>query len=99
MSASRLLPGSWGAPPLFTAWCLDCDLYEYSVNWRVLCVNLTQGGVITEKGGNASMRSSCKAFSQLVIKVGGPTVGGAIPGLVVLGSIRKEAEQTMEASQ
>ena len=39
------------------------------------------------------MRSSCKSFSQLVIKRGGPLVGGAIPGLVVLGSIRKQAEQ------
>ena len=39
------------------------------------------------------MRSSCKAFSQLVIKVGGPHVGGAIPGLVVLGSVREQAEQ------
>jgi hypothetical protein len=27
------------------------------------------------------MRSSCKAFSQLVTKRGGPIVGGAIPGL------------------
>ena len=43
--------------------------------------------------GSASMRSSCGAFSQLVIKEGGPIVGGAIPGLVVLGSIRKQAEQ------
>jgi hypothetical protein len=42
---------------------------------------------------NASMRSSCKAFSQLVVKGGGPIVGGAIPGLVVLGPIRKKAEQ------
>jgi hypothetical protein len=39
------------------------------------------------------MRSSCKAFSQLVIKVGVPLVCGAIPGLVVLGSVRKQAEQ------
>jgi hypothetical protein len=39
------------------------------------------------------MRSSCKAFSQLVIKGEGPLVGGAIPGLVVLGSIREQAEQ------
>jgi hypothetical protein len=30
------------------------------------------------------MRSNCKAFSQLVIKVGGPLVGGAIFGLIVL---------------
>jgi hypothetical protein len=35
--------------------------------------------------GNASMRYNCKAFSQLVIKGGGPLVGAAIPGLVVLG--------------
>ena len=40
------------------------------------------------------MRSSCGAFSQLVIKGGGSLVGGAIPGLVVLGSIRKQTEQT-----
>jgi hypothetical protein len=39
------------------------------------------------------MRSSCGAFSQLVIKGGGPLVGSAIPGLVVLGSIRELAEQ------
>ena len=39
------------------------------------------------------MRSSCKAFSQLVIKKGGPILGGAIPGLLVLGSVRKQAEQ------
>jgi hypothetical protein len=39
------------------------------------------------------MRSSCKAFSQLEIKGGGPLVGCAIPGLVVLGSIREQAEQ------
>jgi hypothetical protein len=32
------------------------------------------------------------AFPWLVIKVG-PIVGGAIPELVVLGSIRKQAEQ------
>jgi hypothetical protein len=39
------------------------------------------------------MRSSCGAFSQLVIKGGGPLVGGTIFGLVVLGSIREQAEQ------
>jgi hypothetical protein len=39
------------------------------------------------------MRSNCKAFSQLVIKGERPIVGGAIPGMVVLGSIRKQAEQ------
>jgi hypothetical protein len=39
------------------------------------------------------MGSICKAFSQLVIKEGGPIVGGAIPGLEVLGATRKQAEQ------
>jgi hypothetical protein len=39
------------------------------------------------------MRSSCGKFSRLVIKVGGPIVGGTIPGLVVLYSIREQAEQ------
>jgi hypothetical protein len=38
------------------------------------------------------MRSSCKAFSQVVIKVGGLHVDGAIPELVVLGSIIEQAE-------
>jgi hypothetical protein len=39
------------------------------------------------------MRSNCKAFSQLVIKGERPLVGGTISGLVVLGSIREQAEQ------
>jgi hypothetical protein len=39
------------------------------------------------------MRSSCEAFSQLVIKAGGVLVGGSISGLVDLGSIREQAEQ------
>jgi hypothetical protein len=44
--------------------------------------------------GNASMRSSCKAFSQLVIKGGGPLLCGTIPGLVVLReTIREQGEQ------
>jgi hypothetical protein len=34
--------------------------------------------------GSASMRSNCKAFSQLVIKGFRPLVGGTISGLVVL---------------
>ena len=42
------------------------------------------------------MRSSCKAFSQLVISGEDPARSGvAIPGLVVLESIRKQAEQAM----
>jgi hypothetical protein len=39
------------------------------------------------------MRSSCKAFSQLVIKGERPLVNGTISGLVVLGSRREQAEQ------
>jgi hypothetical protein len=42
--------------------------------------------------GNASMRSSCEVFSQLVIKGERPLVGGTISGLAVLGSIREQAE-------
>jgi hypothetical protein len=39
------------------------------------------------------MRSSCRVLSQLVIKGERPIVGGTIYGLVVLGSIREQAEQ------
>jgi hypothetical protein len=39
------------------------------------------------------MRYNCQAFSQLVIKGERPLVGGTIPELVVLGSIREQAEQ------
>jgi hypothetical protein len=39
------------------------------------------------------MRSNSKAFSQLVMKGKRPLVGGTISGLVVLGSIREQAEQ------
>jgi hypothetical protein len=39
------------------------------------------------------MRCNCKAFSQLVIKGERPLVGGTSSGLVVLGSIREQAEQ------
>jgi hypothetical protein len=42
---------------------------------------------------SASMRSSCGAFSQLVIKEGGLLVGGAIPGSGALGSIRDKSEE------
>ena len=47
--------------------------------------------------GSASMRSSCGAFSQLVIKWGGPLMGGTTFGLVLLGSIREQAEQARES--
>jgi hypothetical protein len=39
------------------------------------------------------MRSNCKGFSQLEIKGERPLVGATISGLVVLGSIREQAEQ------
>ena len=39
------------------------------------------------------MRSNWKAFPQLVIKGERHLVGGTISGLVVLGSIREQAEQ------
>jgi hypothetical protein len=42
--------------------------------------------------GNASIRSSCGAFCQLVIKGERLLVDGTISGLVVLGSIREQAE-------
>jgi hypothetical protein len=43
--------------------------------------------------GSTSMRSSCGAFSQLVIKGEiSILVGGTISGLAVLGSIREQAE-------
>ena len=46
---------------------------------------------------DASTRSSCKAFSLLMIKGKRPLVGGTISGLVVLGSIREQAEQARES--
>jgi hypothetical protein len=39
------------------------------------------------------MRSSCGAFSQLVIKGERPLVGGTISWLFILGSIREQAEK------
>jgi hypothetical protein len=39
------------------------------------------------------MRSNCKAFSQLVIKGERSLVGEPISGLVVLDSMREQAEQ------
>jgi hypothetical protein len=68
------------------------------VYWLVLCQLDTSWSYHRERsfnGGNASMRSSYKAFSQLVI--GGPLVGGTISGLGVLGSIRGQAEQASKA--
>jgi hypothetical protein len=41
--------------------------------WLVLCVDNAQARVIREEGGNASMRSNCKAFYQLVVSRRGPS--------------------------
>jgi hypothetical protein len=58
---------------------------------------LTQPGVITEKGASFEeippLDPTVRHFSQLVIKGEGPLVGWSIPGLVVLGTIREQAEQ------
>jgi hypothetical protein len=57
-----------------------------SLYWLVLC-QLDTAGVIRERSfswGNASTRSNCKAFSQLVIKEDRLLVGGTMSGLVVL---------------
>ena len=43
------------------------------------------------------MSSNCRVFSQLVIKGERPLVGGTISRLVVLGSIREQAEQARES--
>jgi hypothetical protein len=54
---------------------------------------LDTAGVITEKGASVGEMPprdpAVRHFLKLVIKRGGPIVGGAIPGLVVLGSIRE----------
>jgi hypothetical protein len=61
--------------------------YRETMYWLLLC-QLDTAGVTTEKGaslgGNASMRSNRKAFSQLVIKRERPLVGGTISELVIL---------------
>jgi hypothetical protein len=64
--------------------------------WLFLCQLDTGWSYHRERSfrwGSASMRSNCGTFSQLVIKGEGPLMGGATSGLVVLGSIREQAEQ------
>ena len=76
--------------------CLYVKLTRGKFYWLVLCQLDTSWSYHRKRSfswGNASMRSNCKAFSQLVIKGCGPLVVGAISGLVVLGSIREQAEQ------
>lgn len=72
------------------------------VCWTVLFqVDTSRSHMI---GGKKKLQSKlpsqdwgCRTFFKLVIEGGLalPTVGGAIPGLVVLGSIRKQTEQAI----
>jgi hypothetical protein len=76
--------------------CISSVLYVSHMYWLVLRQLDPDFSYHRERNfscGNASTRSSCKIFSQLVIKGEGPLVGGAISGLEVLGSIREQAEQ------
>jgi hypothetical protein len=64
--------------------CLCVKLTRGQLYWLVLCQLDTGWSYHRERSfswRNASTRSSCKAFSQLMIKGGGPLVGGAISGL------------------
>ena len=66
---SNLLP--WNPYILPDSPFLKITVLQFVIVLDGFCVNLTQAGVIRERNlpwGNASMRSSCKAFSQLVIK-------------------------------
>ena len=75
--------------------CLCVKLTRGQLYWLVLCVNLTQAGVIREISlawGNSRDPTVGHLF-QLVIKREGLLWIGTIPGLVFLGYIRKQAEQ------
>jgi hypothetical protein len=92
---------SWGkelARSIFQNMCLCLCLFVFvCVLAGFMCQLDTSWSYHRERNfswGNASMRSSCRVFSQLVIKVGEPLVSGTISGLVVLGFIRKQAEQS-----
>ena len=76
--------------------CLCVKLTRGQLYWMVLCqvdAGYSYHRERSSSWGNISMRSSCGEFSQIVIIVGGPLVGGTISGLVFLGSIREQAEQ------
>jgi hypothetical protein len=60
---------------------------QHGVYWLVLCQLDTGWSYHRERSfswGDASTKSICKAFSQLVIKGERPLVGGTISGLVIL---------------
>ena len=62
-----------------------------------MCVNLTQAGVITEKGASVGGKGLHEIQLWGIFSIsdqgGKAPVGGNIPGLVVLGSIREHGEQ------
>ena len=64
--------------------------------WLVLCVNLTQLELSQRKELQLGKRLhgiQLWGIFSISDQGGGPLVGGAISGLVVLGSIREQAEQ------
>jgi hypothetical protein len=72
--------------------CLCVKLTRGQLYWLVLCQLDTGWSYHRERNfswGSASIRPSCKALSQLVIKGGGLLVGGAISGLVVFGFYKR----------
>jgi hypothetical protein len=75
--------------------------FPHPLSWLVLCVNETQSGVISEKGASVGeVPPWDPAVGQSLNKWSrgwGPLVGGTISGLVVLGSIRKQTEQSRES--
>ena len=63
---------------------LSSTLQNQPWYWLVLCVNSTQARVIGGRslsGGNDSMRSSCTAFSHLVVNRVGPSPWWVVPPL------------------
>jgi hypothetical protein len=76
--------------------CLYVKLTRGKFYWLVLCQLDTSWSYHRKRSfswGDDSMRSSYKAFSQLLIKEERSPVGGIISRLVVLGSIREQVEQ------
>ena len=72
--------------------------------WLVLCANFTQATVIREEGASGEEMPPCDPAvrhflsypSMARVEEGeAPIMVGAIPGLEVLGSIRKQAAQAL----
>lgn len=68
----------------------NSNLKKKNPYWLILYVYMTQVIKSSEEGGNDSLRFNCKVFFHLVTNGGGSAHGGgAIAGLLVLGSSRK----------